>query len=406
MTYGGSLPTLTYTYSGLVNGDTSSVFSGSLATTATSSSNVGTYAITLGTLSAGANYSISYTGGTLTINKATLDVTANSGQSKIYGTADPTLTYSYSGLVNGDTASVFSGGLTRAAGENVGSYAIGQGTLSAGGNYNIDYTGANFAIDPASLILTAKNVSMTYADGTTLNGTHRLHRIGPGQRRHGQLGDADHRRHHQQLGQLECRKLGHHAERGFRQLGLSNYTITYAAGTQTITAKSVSIAGVTATDKTYDATTADPLNTASESLTGKVAGDNLVIVTGTGAFVTSNAGGNIAVNASGFALGGADAGDYALSGQPSGLSAAINRAMLTVTASSGQGKVYGTSDPTLTYSYSGLQGADTSSVFSGSLARGRARMWEPTPSARARSPPEAITRSASWEATSPSARPR
>ncbi len=162
MTYGGSLPTLTYTYSGLVNGDTSSVFSGSLATTATSSSNVGTYAITLGTLSAGANYSINFTGGTLTIGKATLDVTANSGQSKIYGTADPTLTYSYSGLQGGDTSSVFSGSLSRAAGENAGTYAIRQGTLSAGSNYTISYNAADFTINPATLTVTAADATKIY----------------------------------------------------------------------------------------------------------------------------------------------------------------------------------------------------------------------------------------------------
>ena len=49
MTYGGT-PALTYTYTGLVNGDTSATFSGSLVTTATSSSNVGDYPITSGLL--------------------------------------------------------------------------------------------------------------------------------------------------------------------------------------------------------------------------------------------------------------------------------------------------------------------------------------------------------------------
>ena len=57
MTYGGTVPTLTYTYTGLVPGDTAS-FTGSLATTATSSSNVGSYAITQGTLAATGNYTI------------------------------------------------------------------------------------------------------------------------------------------------------------------------------------------------------------------------------------------------------------------------------------------------------------------------------------------------------------
>ena len=61
MTYGGTVPALTYTYTGLVNGDTASVFSGALATTGTAASGVGSYPISQGTLVAGSNYSISFT---------------------------------------------------------------------------------------------------------------------------------------------------------------------------------------------------------------------------------------------------------------------------------------------------------------------------------------------------------
>ncbi len=67
-------PSFTYTYSGQVSGQTPD-FSGSLTTTATTSSEIGTYDITQGTLSLAngtnfnaSNYSISYVSGTLTIN--------------------------------------------------------------------------------------------------------------------------------------------------------------------------------------------------------------------------------------------------------------------------------------------------------------------------------------------------
>ena len=127
-TYGAALPALTYSDAGLVNGDTASVFSGALATPATAASGVGTYAITQGSLSAGGNYSIAYTSGTLTVNTAALTITANS-PSKTYGAALPALTYSDAGLVNGDTASVFSGALATpaTAASGVGNYAITQG---------------------------------------------------------------------------------------------------------------------------------------------------------------------------------------------------------------------------------------------------------------------------------------
>jgi len=67
-------------------------------------------------------------------------------QSKIYGAADPALTFANGALQNGDTNAVFSGALTRVAGQNVGAYAITQGTLSAGANYTISYTGNNLTI--------------------------------------------------------------------------------------------------------------------------------------------------------------------------------------------------------------------------------------------------------------------
>src|SRR5439155_1435321 len=78
--------------------------------------------------------------GTLTVNQAHLTVTADA-QSKVYGDADPALTYHITSgsLVNGDA---FAGALSRDAGEDVGSYAITQGTLALSGNYDLSYVGA------------------------------------------------------------------------------------------------------------------------------------------------------------------------------------------------------------------------------------------------------------------------
>ena len=85
MTYGSTVPALTYAYTGLVNKDPSATFSGSLATTATSSSNVGGYPITQGTLAATGNYTIgTFNPGTLTVIAAPLTVTATN-ESMVYG---------------------------------------------------------------------------------------------------------------------------------------------------------------------------------------------------------------------------------------------------------------------------------------------------------------------------------
>ena len=73
MTYGGSVPPLTYHYTGLVNGDTSASFTGALATTATGSNGVGSYPITQGSLAATGNYTIgTFNGGTLSVAPAPL----------------------------------------------------------------------------------------------------------------------------------------------------------------------------------------------------------------------------------------------------------------------------------------------------------------------------------------------
>ena len=113
-----------------------------------------------------ANYDITYTNGTLEVTKKTLTITADA-KSKAYGEADPTLTYTSEGLFNGDA---ITGTLTRVAGENVGTYAITQGGLTAGNNYEISFIGANLTITKVGLKIMAKNHSITYGDAPTGNG--------------------------------------------------------------------------------------------------------------------------------------------------------------------------------------------------------------------------------------------
>lgn len=60
--------------------------------------------------------------------------------------------------------------MSRASGENVGSYAISQGTLSAGSNYSISFTGANLVIDPKAVTVTLTRDGAGYsasADGVS-----------------------------------------------------------------------------------------------------------------------------------------------------------------------------------------------------------------------------------------------
>ena len=138
--YGEPDPLLSYTvFPALDAGDT---FTGALSREA--GENVGAYAINQGTLDAGPNYAITFVSANFSITSKPITVTAEAGQSKNYGEPDPTFTYSVSpALINGD---VFSGALSRVPGEDVGTYAITQGNLTAGSNYSVTFVSADFEI--------------------------------------------------------------------------------------------------------------------------------------------------------------------------------------------------------------------------------------------------------------------
>ena len=172
-TYGGADPSLTYTPSGtLFYGDGYSVISGvSLSTATGAAATAGTHAITASGGTA-ANYAITDVNGTLTINLATLTVTANAASETYNG-----LAYSggngasYSGLVGGDTSSVlgtlaYSGSSQGAV--NVGSYTIVPGGLSDA-NYTISYVNGTLTINRAPLTIIATNESKTYGQKLTFS---------------------------------------------------------------------------------------------------------------------------------------------------------------------------------------------------------------------------------------------
>ncbi len=173
-TYGDALPPLTASYAGFVLGESASVINGTpgLTTTGSSSSSVGSYPITvaLGSLTA-ANYTFHLVDGTLKITAAPLTVTADN-KSRPYGALNPSLTASYAGFVNGDTAATAIGGApyletTALANSPVGDYAINvtQGTLA-----NIDPLAPNYTFDFVNGTLTvAKDDTNTFLSTSTPN---------------------------------------------------------------------------------------------------------------------------------------------------------------------------------------------------------------------------------------------
>ncbi|TDN42340.1 beta strand repeat-containing protein, partial [Azoarcus indigens] len=339
-TYGDADPTLGWTANGLVGSDT---LNGSLSRVA--GENAGSYAINQGTL-ANANYSITFTGNTLTITPKAITVSADAA-SKTYGDADPTLGWTANGLVGSDT---LGGSLSRVAGENAGSYAINQGTL-ANANYSITFTGNTLTITPKAITVSADAASKTYGDadptlGWTANG----------------LVGSD------TLSGSVSRDAGENAgSYAINQgtLANANYSISFTGNTLTITPASLTVTASNAS-KTYDGLAWSGGNGVSYS--GFVNGEDASVLSGALSYGGSGQG---AVNAGSYGLSasGLTSGNYAISYVDGALT--INKAVLTVTAHDASKRYDGQAwSGGNGVGYSGFVNGEDASVLSGSLAFG------------------------------------
>ena len=191
--YGDANPVLSYTVggSGLVNGDT---LSGALSTSAASSSDVGNYPITIGTLSASSNYDLtSFTGSSLSVARATLTVTAANGTMR-YGDAVPTLGYTATGWKNGQSSTLLTGVTVATDATSTSNIGTGYATTASGGtlsgaavgNYTFGYVAGTFSVTARPITATADakskrsgeaNPALSYtvggsglANGDTLSG--------------------------------------------------------------------------------------------------------------------------------------------------------------------------------------------------------------------------------------------
>jgi filamentous hemagglutinin family protein len=337
--YGADDPILTYSVTGLVNGDG---LTGGL--TRAAGRNAGTYAIGQGSLSAGANYTLTFNGGTLTITPAALTVTAASA-TKVYGSDDPALTYSVSGLVAGDSVS---GALTRAAGRDVGTYAINQGSLSAGSNYTLTFNGGTLTITPAALTVTAGSGTKIYGDADPVLGFTAAGLV---------AGDS-------LTGEIK-RAAGENAgtyavEQGSLSAG-ANYTLSFNAGTLTITPAALSVTANAVSriymdedpELTFTVNGLKRGDSAASALSGalsRAGGEDV------GTYAIAQ--GSLTTNAN-YKLGFTGA-DFVI--RPANLTLAVVAANLS--------KIYGDADPALTYTATGLRGKDSlDKVLSGVLSR-------------------------------------
>ena len=135
-----------------------------------------------------------------------------------------------------------------------------------------------------------------------------------------------------------------------------------------ITAKPLTIAGVTASNKIYDGNATATL--LGGTLNGIVGSEVVTITAGTGAFTNANVGIGKPVTASGYGIAGTDVVNYTLSAQPSGITASITAKPLTITGVTASNKIYdGNATATLSGgTLNGIVGSEAVTITAGTGA--------------------------------------
>ena len=302
--YGAIDPALTYTITGYVNGNTEGVLDTGVSISRVSGENAGMYTVTPSG-AADINYSISFVTTTFSITKAPLLVTADSGISKVYGAADPDLTYTITGFVSGDIEGDLDTGvsISRVSGENAGMYTVTP-SGAADANYSISFVTATFSITPAGLTVTAdsglskvygnNDPTLTYMIIGFVNGDTEANLDTP---------------------VTNTRAVGEDV--GIYTITPSgaadiNYSISFVESTFEITPADLIIIGLVGKNKVYDETTV-ATTTGTAILSGIVSNDG-VTLGGSPVFTfeSPEPGILIMITTTGYTITGSDSGNYTL----------------------------------------------------------------------------------------------
>jgi gliding motility-associated-like protein len=301
--YGATDPALTYSITGFVNGDTEADLDTGVSISRAAGENVDTYTITP-SAAADSNYTVSFVTADFTITAADLTVTA-SDQTKVYGATDPTLTYSITGFVNGDTEADLDTGvsISRAAGEDVDTYTITP-SAAADSNYTVSFVTADFTITAADLTVTADVIkpkcmgqqiqTLTYSITGFVNGDTEA--------------DLD-------TGVSISRAAGEDVDTYTitpSAAADSNYTVSFVTADFTITQTTLTITGLVGKNKVYDETTTAS-KTGDPILEGVLSNDD-VSLGGSPVFTfeSPNPGILIMITTTGYTITGSDSGNYIL----------------------------------------------------------------------------------------------
>ncbi|MDZ7811581.1 MAG: YDG domain-containing protein, partial [Ideonella sp.] len=265
------------------------------------------------------------------IDPAALTVTGNSATGTYTGQAQSVSGFTVNGLQGTDTvASLSTVSASGAMRTNAGT-ALNTVTAGLENNYTVTTTNGTLSITPAQLsaMLVGEvgkvydgNLGATLAqenyvlsgwmagEGAAVTQTTGLYadkHAGSGKQVSVNLGAGD---FNAQTGTL-----------------LSNYVLPTAAEGQVgqVTPALILVGGLTAANKVYDGNTAATLDSSQAVLSGKVAGDNVALLSANGSFSDKNVGVGKTVTVTDLSLGGADAGNYRLASNTASTTADITR---------------------------------------------------------------------------------
>ena len=330
-----------------------------------------------------ANYDLSQPTATANITKATLTVTGVTANNKNYdGTTTAVIntgSAAFSGKITGDTVTInvssatgtfssaaFGTGKTvqiagiTADGADAGNYAVTQPTTTADISKRTltvsGITASSRTYDGTTEATSILNVSSAALQGVQNNDSISLSTTNAA----GAFADKNH-------GTGKSIQVSGLTISG---TNAANYDLVQPTVTGSITKKSLTMTGITASNKVYDssASATSLLDTSAAALSGVVSGDNVTFSTAgiTGAFADKNIGTAKTITISGITIGGTDAGNYSFS-QPT-RTANITTRTLTVVNVTANDKVYDASTSATallnlgTAALSGVQGSDALTV--------------------------------------------
>ncbi|WP_028105144.1 YDG domain-containing protein [Pseudoduganella violaceinigra] len=309
----------------------------------TSSKNAGTYVTLTGDAnnpssyaSGGTTYAVGYFNtGSYTITPKSLTPTA---ASKVYD-GSTSAAVSTTGVVAGDSVTL--SGTGSFGSKDVGNYIVNISNISLGGadagNYTLSGTSASAAASITQRTLTV-SAAKTYNGNTSMSGYVTFGNLVAGEDLN-YSGATANSANVNGASYLSALTLANGSNGLASNYALPGLTSANAGNSASVSAKALTLTGLSVSDKTYDGNTNASLS--GGTLSGLVGSETLSFSGLTGVFAHKNAGTGKSVTVSGLALsdGSGSASNYTIS-NPTGLTASITPRATTVSGVTASGKTY------------------------------------------------------------------